>query len=503
LFNALKNFNLIEVSNYLDNIKKDAYKDIIHIQNNVLNKNPYTSDFISNYLNKKQIKKQSLFYLLKQIFLFYIKNFVHFGSYIICYIFFKLFGKKCAMNLNKDIYLIDIFFQANKIIENSTFEDISFFPGLYEALKKSGKTFAFIPRVVDTEKNPLKFLKFIRILSRDNKYNYLFEFELVTLYDLLKILGFILIYPIRQFELLQKENSEIDKNFNYELFQSLPNTSFEGYKRYLVGKRISKRFTKNVIIISWQEFQNLEKSFNRAIKESSNKIFIYGCEFLIKYENYLSMHITDTDVDLKITPHLTLLNGLNNFSNSHKHNFKIGVALRYKNIFRDITNINESESYLALLSYGVKDSQYLLNTVSSIKNLSIKLHPTTNSSQFNLHHASKWKYTSDNLNNLFEKTSIVFVASMTGTALEAIASGVSVIIINNPEKLLVHPLIEHGRSKMWDIVNDDNELITKMNILMKYRKENINEIMMISKWYKDNFFIEPNEKNIIKAFDLC
>ena len=49
----------------------------------------------------------------------------------------------------------------------------------------------------------------------------------------------------------------------------------------------------------------------------------------------------------------------------------------------------------------------------------------------------------------------------------------------------------------------DKELIEKVNILMKYRKNNVEEITLISKWYRDNFFIEPNEKNIIKAFDLC
>ena len=41
---------LSRVSEYLDNIKEYAYKDIAHIQNNVLNKNPYTSEFINNYI---------------------------------------------------------------------------------------------------------------------------------------------------------------------------------------------------------------------------------------------------------------------------------------------------------------------------------------------------------------------------------------------------------------------------------------------------------------------
>ena len=498
----MKNIKLIEVSNYLDKIKKTAYMDIMHIQNNVLNKNPYTSNFIQNCLQKEKLKKLSNLYVFKQIILFYVKNLVIFGLYFISYVIFKLVGGKSKFEFNKDIYLIDTFFLVNKIIENNNFED-HYFPYLYETLNKFGKNFAFLPRVYGIEKNPLKLLKFLKILKKSNNYHYLFEYELLTLYDILKILCFILLYPIKQFELLQEENSNLDLNFNYELFSCLPNTSFEAYVRYLVGKRIAKRFTGSLFIISWQEFQNLEKSFYRSIRESNKNIFIYGCEFLIKYENYLSMHITDVDVELKITPHQTLLNGKYNYSQSSKHNFKQGVSLRYKNIFEEINDNNTDESFLALLSYDIKESQNLLNTVNSIEDLTIKLHPTTKENQFDLLKKSKWKFTYTNLYNLFDKTSIVFASTMTGTALEAVASGVSVIIITGSDKFAVIPLVNYGQRKIWDIVNDDNELTEKVNNLVQYRKNNIKEIMLISKWYRDNFFIEPNEKNIMKAFDIC
>ena len=87
---------------------------------------------------------------------------------------------------------------------------------------------------------------------------------------------FILTYPIKQFNLIQQENSRLDKLFNYELFDVLPNTHFEAYTRYLSGKKISKILSSNSKVISWQEFQNLEKTFYRAIRESNNKIIIEG-----------------------------------------------------------------------------------------------------------------------------------------------------------------------------------------------------------------------------------
>ena len=105
----MKNIKLIEVSNYLERIKKYAYKDIAHIENHVLNKNPYTSKFILNSLAGKQPIKPSKFFLCKQIFLYYAKNFAIFFLYLVCYTLFNLFGRKNKISYRKDVYLIDIF----------------------------------------------------------------------------------------------------------------------------------------------------------------------------------------------------------------------------------------------------------------------------------------------------------------------------------------------------------------------------------------------------------
>ena len=358
----MKNIKLIEVSNYLDRIKKYAYKDIAHIQNHVLNKSPYTSEFIHNSLSDKQLIKPSKLFLCKQIFLYYAKNFVIFFLYLVCYILFNLLGRKSKINYRKDIYLIDIFFLVDNIIRDDSFND-SYFIGLYKVLRNNNKEYVFLPRLSGIEKNPLKFIKLLKILNHDKKNLYLFEYELLNLLDILRILVFILKYPIKQFELLQKENSSLDKNFNYELFNCLPNTIFRAYARYLVGKKVSKLFTGNLIIISWQEFQNLEKAFNKAIRESNTKAKVYGCEFLIKYEQYLSMHITDMDVDLLVTPHTTLMNGKYNYSDSSKHNFQDGVSLRYNNIFNYSYSNDGEKSELVLLSNDIKESQNLLKTV--------------------------------------------------------------------------------------------------------------------------------------------
>ena len=497
----MKNINLIEVSNYLDRIKKYAYKDIAHITNNVLNKNPYTSNLIHNYFFDTQEKKITKLFLCKKISMFYIKNIAIFILFLINLIIFKLFSNKSNILFEKEIYLIDIFFLVDKIIEDGSYRD-RYFPRLYKTLEDQKKEYIFFPRLYGLGKNPFKFYRLLRVLNNDKRNKFLFEYELLSVLDILRIAVFILTYPIKQFNLIQPENSRLDKLFNYELFDVLTNSHFEAYTRYLSGKNISKMLSSNSKVISWQEFQNLEKTFYKAIRESNNKIIIYGCELLIGYELLLSMHITDTDVDLLITPHTTLLNGKYNYSNSDKHNFINGVSFRYKDIFRFTNDYNSEKTLLVLLGYDVIESQNLLKTIENMSRLEIKLHPATNEKSFDSYKKVNWNYVYGDLYELFKKTNIVFVSPMSGTALEAVACGISVIIISSSNSLTVNPLVNFGYGKIWDIVFDGTELNGKVNALLEYKKNNPDEIYSISKWYKDNFFIEPTESNICNAFKL-
>ena len=489
------------ISDYIDNIKKKSYKDIAHISNNVLNKNPYSSDFINNCLFSTEQKKISIFFILRKLSVFYLKNFLLFFILIINTVIYKFFIGKSNFDFSKDIYLIDIFFIVDRIINDEAFID-SYFPGIYSILEKSNKKYVFLPRLFGLGKSPLKFYKLIKILNKDSDKNFLLEHELLTIFDFAKVFVFIILYPVKQFYLIQKGGNKFNNFFNYELFNVLPRTHFESYIRYLIGKRISDKITNKSKIISWQEFQNLEKTFYRAIRESNKGIVVYGCEFLVKYESYLSMQITNIDVDLHVTPHITLLNGKHNYSQSDKHIFKSGASLRYKNMFKFKKDYNNKQNMLALLSSDVSESQNLLKTIQYIDKLNIKIHPTTSEKLFDKYKKQYWNYYYDSMYKLFSKANIVFVSPMSGTALEAVACGVSVIIISSPNKMIVNPLVEYGRGKIWEIVFNESELKYKTVDLLNFREKNMNEINFISNWYKENFFIDPTEENICKAFEL-
>ena len=102
----------------------------------------------------------------------------------------------------------------------------------------------------------------------------------------------------------------------------------------------------------------------------------------------------------------------------------------------------------------------------------------------------------------FFQTSNIVITTESGTAVEAVAVGVSVIIVNSQTNLTSNPLIDFGKGEIWDEVDNEKELLTKLNQLQEFRKNNPERIDEISKFYKDNFFVEPTEENILKVFEL-
>ena len=76
---------------------------------------------------------------------------------------------------------------------------------------------------------------------------------------------------------------------------------------------------------------------------------------------------------------------------------------------------------------------------------------------------------------MFKNAKIV-IGTASGTAVEAVSCGISVVIIASKDNLTANPLIEVGKGKIWDIVYDIKDLEIVINNLLKYREENKIEI---------------------------
>ena len=483
---------------YIDMIKKGGKVDLYSIINTTLIKNPFTSNFPKSlFTHNTKIENKSILFI-KATIKFYGLNLYKFMSYIIMYMIFNMFYNK-KIKSSKIFMLMDIFLLVDNIIKDGKFEE-NYFKNLYPVLKSHNYSYVILPRLFGVSKNPFKFYKFIQIMNKD-KRDFLFEFQLLSISDFVRILKYIILYPFKTLRLLQNGNTEFDTIFNKELLNDIPNTSFESFSRYILGKNIAKKMDVERVY-SWSEFQVIERSFNFAIRNINENIKIYGCQFSLIYEVYFHMYLDDIDYEQKISPHIVLTNGKYNILKRDKIKYKEGVSLRYQNIFTYNKN-NRGKNILLLGSIFEKDISVMMDYISVFdKFFFFKPHPALGIDKLKKYMKANIIIETRNIYNTFEDVNMIIVTPASGTAVEAVSCGISVIIVASQDTLTANPLIEYGKGKIWDIAFSKGDVEKLYNKLINYKENNSDEIKKIASWYKNNFFIEPTEDNIVKTFEL-
>jgi hypothetical protein len=365
-------------------------------------------------------------------------------------------------------------------------------------LEKYDKQYLYIPRLYGISKNPFKLIKLLNILHAD-KNDYLFEFELLSFKDMWLLLVMILQYPFKTLRLRQQENKEEDILFNNELIKNLNNIGLESFTRYLFGKNIAS--TKIKKIYSWSEFQGIERSFNYGIRTLNNDIILNGCQLFLNYDTYFNTAVDDLDFEQKTSYHNVFVNGKKYLLDRQKVNYLKGVSLRYKELFHyhNGCKITQNLQTLILGSYFLKETQYILDSVNYKNNIVFKNHPAVNIQSLDI--TQNIQIVDDSIYNLFKYSQIV-ISSASGTLIEAVSCGVTAIIVASQTNLTANPFSEYGKGEIWDIAFSKDDVTLVYNKLLKFRAENIKRINEIALWYKENYFIEPTEENIIKAFDI-
>jgi len=480
---------------YILAIKSSMPVDIYSISNITLIKNPYSSVFPFSFFSQKTIIKNKILLFFKSTMVFYLKQLYFFISYIITFFLFTVYFRP-QRKLSKRDCLIDVFLLSNTIIKENTFNE-RYFDSLYTVLEKINIPYSIVPRIYSTSKNPFKLISFFKLLSKD-KRDFLFEFELLHWYDFIQIFWMILIYPFKTLRLLQEEKTEQDKIFNQALLQDISTQGMNTFSRYVFGKNIAKLKTVKYIY-SWSEFQVIERSFNYGISKINSKIKSVGCQFYLNYETYFNAYVDDIDAEHGTAYKQVLVNGKVYILDRKNVKYEAGVSLRYKNVFTYVPK-NEGNDVLILGSYIVSDTQYMLQSVGNFEKVFFKKHPAVSIDKF-YPLPENVALVEDDIYTLFKNIDLV-IGTASGTTVEAVACGKSVIVMASQDNLTANPLMKYGQGKIWEIAFSKDDVEKHYNKLIKYREENPQKINEIAQWYKDNFFVEPTEENIIKAFEL-
>lgn len=505
---------------FLSAINQTAYKDIYLLSNEVLSKNPLTNKFLSRFLQEEDPQPTNRLYIFSKLLQYYFKSIVHFIVYLLNFIVFYVSGLRYPMNYTrKEFTLIDTFFLIDKIDKAGTYED-EYFVGLSEVLNKLNKHYAYLPVFCST-KNPLKLLRVLKLIKKE-EIPIITEYQILSISDVLLIFLFILIYPFKVFKLIKALDSNYAKCIGdgdvavsardisllkNELIDNLPHVIFHRFSRYLQGRKIAQLPYDKIKLISWFENQAIDKNLYKGLRKAESKIKIYGIQSFIVPRIILNILVDENEDRFGVVPDKVIVNGPYYIPISTNIDFKVGPSFRYRKIFSTTIDKKEKSNILVLLSYVVNDTKNILSLLNKInlpaQNVIIKPHPVVTAEIFRSLIPKSSQIVNNDLYELF-KTSKIVIGAASGSLLEAASMGIPVISVKNMSGIDYNPLPEYGRGLIWDEVASTFELETAITIFENALKDKIknSEIDKVAKKYREMFFCEPTEENIIRSLDL-
>lgn len=492
---------VVQMHTYLDeNIVRND--DIYSVVNTTLTLNPNTSNFPEEFLFKRYRKENKLKLFIFNIAKFYALSMCRVLSFVQTLLYYRVLYSKPRNNIDESTVNLDVFFLVDKIVKEGEFHE-NYFSSLYKTLEKKNVDFVFIPRLFGLSLNPIKthrqLKSFFNVINNSN-YDFLFEHDFFKFRDLISLNWMITCYPFKTLRFKVKERNLEDRIFNKNLLKDIGSQSIVPFTRYIFGKHVSKLKNLNKIY-SWSEFQSLERSFNYAIRKNG-ATKVYACQFNARSSVYFSSYIRDRDELAGYAPHRVYVNGKNYLLEENSVDYRLGVSLRYRNIFYyDLKKNSNSSKALLLGSFSHSKNKLILNWARDMRDLTFKGHPSSCTESLENYMPKKCNIVNGNIYDLFPKVGVV-IGVASGSLLEAVACGISVIVLGKKDELIFNPLVDFGKGRIWDIAFSKVELESKYRELLSYRMENQDELHAIANWYRDNFFIEPTEEAITRIFEI-
>jgi len=386
-----------------------------------------------------------------------------------------------------------------------------YFDGLYNVLEKRKKQYVILTILVGAKPWEIrKVYDSFNILAND-KRNFITEYDLLNPLDYLKLIWFILTYPLASLRLLKfKSHIKYDSIFNDEVKKNLNAASFRVYIMYLVGKRLNILSQKKIKLISWYENISINKLLYRGLRDTENDCHIYGCQFYLPFSFWVHMHPLTAEIPYNMVPDEVLVSGKFHLPTNSDIRYKLGVSPRYNYLFQLKHNADELKNrnyILILLTIDIYDSKNILKVVKDShfvneEHIYVKLHPNhiVNNPGFKIPY--NWKITNEQLDYLCGKSKVVISSGSSGAILEAATMGCSAISIGNENNLGYSAMSELGKGEIWDIAFDSKELVLSYNKITDFRKKNIDRILELSIQYRNLYFTEATDERIVDIFGL-
>lgn len=413
-------------------------------------------------------------------------------SYLVC---------KIITNETKVSHCIVQVFAIESKVKSSNFFNDTYFTNLPDHLSKTGRDYTYIPFLITDSYSPLYRYRTIKAFRSKKSLPNILEFDLISLTDLAKLISFIFTYPLAHYSLLQfKKKGSLGKLFNNELLCNIHETRISSYLKYLVASQLTKKLPNNSLILNWYENQICHKLFIKGLKKTSTPPKIHGAQLLLFPRTMLNYYPTQAEQDLNLTPDRIFYNGryfLEDAPDFIKSKSEVGPSLRYSKLFSsNVANFLHASNgnILIAFSYSLEHSRELAkNCTRALKdmpNILSRLHPATLSHSSKIGLSNSWKSSSDELYKEFEKCWLL-ITSGSGTAVEAMSCGLSVIIIGSRD-LSASYLPNYGYGEIWHYADNEIELKQAIEKLSNHRSNNEDRIKALAKRCREEMFNQPN-----------
>lgn len=494
-----------QACDFLSSVSSEIYRDVYMLSNQVLSKNPSTNNFLIRYINGSKIERYGISRVLKKLLAYYLSSLRSFLVFLREIVEYRL--SKCRFIFSKqqgEIIILDTPFLLSKILDEGKFQDI-YFSNLVDLLMKKGVYFTYLPIFIG-KKPWLTLTKALQKLKTEN-VPVLTEYQSINFFDVLKILNFIVVYPLKILNYARPGRGDCyDKLLlKSELIETLHDVTFPAYVRYLTGKKIARLPFKKIKIISWYENQTVNKSFFKGLREKNKKTFIYGAQLLIYSKNVINIAPDENEADLGIIPDKIVVNGPRYVPESTRLNFVAGPSLRSAMLFKTNRGKMKPEYISLILPYYRDEVENILKITGKLEGSGpflIKLHPIFHPDDFCSRFPKDSVLSTDHMYEVLAKSRMIITGGATGTLVEAVSLGVPAIYLCDPKKINFNPLVEEGKGIIWEDAFGAADLRQKITLLDEAIKNKPDEISRIARRYKEMFFCEPTEEKMMECFDI-
>jgi hypothetical protein len=502
------NDKISEYNNLIDSLLEKNKAHPYFLACEQMSRNLWTTSTLEKHINNKVASKLSASKFMKSLLRYYFANLLELIMITVSVMIFKFTLKPIKINLQQNKKVLQSFFLEKKIISDKYFKD-AYFSSLYEQKTLSKENSLLIGFYISDSFSFNNRLKVADALLRFDKNAYP-DFYFLSVKDILSCLLFLLAYPLHHYRYKPDSNSNLQKLLINDLYENIHQIRINAYIKFLVGRKLGKILPAKSNVLSWYENQVSHKLFIKGLRSSNAHLKVNGAQLLLFPLNMVNYYPTLAEKRAGIIPDKLFYNGkffLNNSPEHLREISQVGPSLRYESLFDTHKSSNRSQQtkVLIALPYLPEQSEKLLTLC--MENLNeypciLRIHPANTKIRdlvdVSLRSTTLWEAAKGSLyENLSE--SWLLITSGSGVAVEAIASGVKVLIFNKDD-ITASYLPDVGQHEVWDYFDNGLELVEKIKIFRKH-DQNESKKDIYAKWYSDNLFTQNSKTLSEKLFD--